>query len=63
MTVAQLISKLQQMPQDADVQMILKPGNNWGNIVWVEKRYTDLVFLNDEYWTPYYEEGEENGTA
>lgn len=58
MTVAQLISKLQQMLQDALVQMMIKPGNYWGNIVWVEKRHANIVYLNDEYWTPYYEEGE-----
>lgn len=58
MTVSQLISELQKMPQDAEVTMWVKPCNYWGNIVWVQKRHADTVDLNDEYWTPYYEEGE-----
>jgi hypothetical protein len=59
MTVAELIAELQKMPQDAHVTMFVDPNRGFGDIHWVEKRYSDTVYLCDKYFTPYAEEDEE----
>lgn len=59
MTVAELITELQKMPQDADVAMWVKPGESGGSVYWVENRGFGLVNICDKYWTPYAEEDEE----
>lgn len=53
MTVKELIAELQKMPQDAWVFMWVDPDVGGSRIRSVEKRYDDMVFLNDEYYTPY----------
>lgn len=58
MTVAELIVELQRMPQDAVVTMWVEPNRHVSDVYWVEKRYSDVVYLNDKYWTPYAEEDE-----
>ena len=59
MTVKELIVELQKMPQDATVVMWVKPGVTARELHSVEKRYNDMIFLNDIYYTPYAEEDEE----
>lgn len=58
MTVAELIEELQKMPQDAWVYMWVNPAPGCVEVHSVEKRYDDMIFLNDEYYTPYAEEDE-----
>lgn len=59
MTVRELIAELQKMPQDATVVMWVKPGVVARELHSVEKRYEDMIFLNDIYHTAYAEEDEE----
>ena len=56
MTVRELIAELQKIPQDATVVVWVKPGTTARELHSVEKRYEDMVFLNDIYYSPYAEE-------
>lgn len=58
MTVKELIAELQKMPPDADVTMWVAPTRSVSNVHWVERRNSDMVCLNDIFWTPYAEEDE-----
>ena len=58
MTVKELISELQKMPPEATVVLWVKPGVVARELHSVEKRYEDMIFLNDIYYTTYAEEEE-----
>ena len=62
MTVKELISELEKMPQDARVIMWVNTEMGAGEVYSVGRRYSFEVHLNDKYYTPYAEEdGEDSG--
>lgn len=58
MTVRELINELEKLPQDSTVTLCVDQNFGIRELCSVEYRGFGLVHLNDKYWTPYAEEGE-----